>query len=390
MIVGQAAPDITTFHTQRLRWGEGNLSIMAYDNPLTMRGLKFPQRMCYFGSMNHWAGGFFKLPLYQTPILMMFTGVPPVNEFTWALALLTALYMFVSIYGARVASDGYLSLMNGELFCMVNFWTQIRGTMRAIFWRKFSTFVVTAKRGRQSKSIWPFIRPQVYLAAVSVLALVWGWSRVGFGISDDFTKPIIPSLWIIFHLWLIVETVRRALRPEDKRYSYRHAVNLPVAYDFQGIEAENGGPLIRHVRDIPSEELSAVGVSVDLSETGIGLITYGRLPVNSVLRLRLWGRGEALECEGVVKWVKELCPGVAGSGKGYRCGIAFPRACSTAGRLPQSDLSALCRAAAVPGVRRQPPAHALASGEKPGGQGAPPPALCYPLPLPAAAHPPAR
>src|SRR5439155_20673657 len=133
MIVGQAAPDITTFHTQRLRWGEGNLSIMAYDNPLTMRGLTFPQRLCYFGSMIHWAGGLFKLPIYLTPILMMFTGIPPVKEFTVTLAVITALYLFVSIYGVRIASDYYLSLINAELFCMVNFWTQIRGTMRAIF-----------------------------------------------------------------------------------------------------------------------------------------------------------------------------------------------------------------------------------------------------------------
>ena len=39
LVAGQAAPDITTFHSQRLRWGTGNLSIMNYDNPLTMRGL---------------------------------------------------------------------------------------------------------------------------------------------------------------------------------------------------------------------------------------------------------------------------------------------------------------------------------------------------------------
>ncbi|MGL6096148.1 MAG: glycosyltransferase family 2 protein, partial [Fimbriiglobus sp.] len=83
MVAGQAAPDITTFHTQRLRWGEGNLSIMAYDNPATMRGLTLAQRFCYLGSMIHWAGGFFKLIIYITPVLMMLTGVSPVNEFTW-------------------------------------------------------------------------------------------------------------------------------------------------------------------------------------------------------------------------------------------------------------------------------------------------------------------
>src|SRR5262249_12879180 len=157
----------------------------------------------------------------------------------------------------------------------------------------FQSFVVTSKRGRQSKSIWPFIRPQVVLAALSLLALLWGWSRVSFGISDDVYKPIVPSFWIVLHLWLIVGAIRRALKPDDRRFAYRHAVNLPVAYDFNGIETEDGR-LIRQVREVRLEELSAIGVTVDLSEGGLGLITYGRLPVGTILSLTIWGRGETL------------------------------------------------------------------------------------------------
>ena len=85
LVAGQAAPDITTFHSQRLRWGTGNLSIMRYDNPLTVRGLTLAQRLCYLGSMLHWASGPFKLIIYLTPIAMLFSGIPPVNEFTWEL-----------------------------------------------------------------------------------------------------------------------------------------------------------------------------------------------------------------------------------------------------------------------------------------------------------------
>ena len=48
----------------------------------------------------------------------------------------------------------------------------------------FQSFVVTAKRGRQANSIWPFIRPQVYLIVVSAFALLWAWGRVWFGVSD--------------------------------------------------------------------------------------------------------------------------------------------------------------------------------------------------------------
>jgi cellulose synthase/poly-beta-1,6-N-acetylglucosamine synthase-like glycosyltransferase len=70
MISGQAAQDVTTFHSQRLRWGEGNMSVIAHDNPLTMRNLKWGQRLCYFATMINWCGGVFKLPIYLTPILM--------------------------------------------------------------------------------------------------------------------------------------------------------------------------------------------------------------------------------------------------------------------------------------------------------------------------------
>jgi tetratricopeptide (TPR) repeat protein/cellulose synthase/poly-beta-1,6-N-acetylglucosamine synthase-like glycosyltransferase len=306
LVAGQAAPDVTTFHSQRIRWGEGNLSIMAYDNPLTMRGLTWSQRFCYLGSMVHWAGGLFKVAIYLTPILMMFTGIPPVAEFTWTLALLTLVYLVASIYGVRVASNGFGSFFNGELFCMVNFWTQIRGTLRAIFWRKFQSFVVTAKRGRQAKSIWPYIRPQVALMALSVLALVWGWGRVATGISDDFLRPIIPTFWILFHMFLALVVLRRALWPEDRRFSTRHIVHLPVSYTFQGTT-------------------SGLGITMDLNEMGAMLISYQELAAEGPIRLTLYGRGEQVECDGDIRWMKAYAlPGPRGTViRGYRQGIAF-------------------------------------------------------------------
>lgn len=287
MIVGQAAPDVTTFHSQRLRWGEGNLSIMAYDNPLTMKGLNWIQRLCYLGSMIHWAGGMFKIGIYMTPILMLITGVPPVNEFTWTLFVLIILYLILCTAGVKIASNGYASLSTFEVYSMANFWTQIRGTLRAIFWRRFQRFVVTAKRGRQTKRIWPYIRPQVFLAGISILALVWGWSRVILGISDDYFKPIIPSLWIIFHLFLIGIVVQRSLWPDEKRFSYRHLVHLPVTY-----AVIDGNQVVAR----------GLGMTGDLNETGTCLIAYQTIPRNQPLRLKLRAGNEILECAGQIRW----------------------------------------------------------------------------------------
>jgi cellulose synthase/poly-beta-1,6-N-acetylglucosamine synthase-like glycosyltransferase/tetratricopeptide (TPR) repeat protein len=324
LVAGQAAPDVTTFHSQRIRWGEGNLSIMAYDNPLTMRGLTWPQRICYLGSMVHWAGGLFKSAIYLTPILMMFSGVPPVAEFTWGLALITLIYLIASIYGVRAASNGLGSFFNGELFCMINFWTQIRGTMRALFWRKFQKFVVTAKRGRQAKSIWPYIRPQVFLLALSVFALFWGWSRLVLGISDDYFKPIIPTFWILFHMMLGFIVLRRALWPEDRRFSTRHIVHLPVSYAYQGVGLE--AKLLSEATDWGLHRPEGMGISMDLNEIGMTLIAYAPLAVKDRLRLTLRGGGEEVHCNGEIQWMKELTPRTANGvavPRGYRYGIAF-------------------------------------------------------------------
>ena len=52
MVVGLAPDDVGTFASQRLRWGEGNLSVLAYDNPLTMDGLTFAGRVNHFASIS--------------------------------------------------------------------------------------------------------------------------------------------------------------------------------------------------------------------------------------------------------------------------------------------------------------------------------------------------
>jgi tetratricopeptide (TPR) repeat protein/cellulose synthase/poly-beta-1,6-N-acetylglucosamine synthase-like glycosyltransferase len=336
MVAGQAAPDVTTFHTQRLRWGEGNLSIMAADNPLTTPGLTFPQRLCYLGSMIHWAGGLFKLPIYLTPLMMLFTGVPPVNQFTWTLFAVMVLYLFCSIFGVRWVSGGFYAFWNIELFTMAGFWTQVKGTMRAIFMRRFQKFGVTSKRGRQTNSLWPFLRPHVYFVALSITALLWGWCPVLFGISQDYFRPILASCWTVFHMSLACACLRRSLWPEERRYSYRHTLHVPVSYARTGLPS----PSSRYRKNISPANTAAVaagvgdrsealgrgwGVSMDLSDAGLGLVTYEPLIEGSRIPFRIYAMGEMVECEGEVTRVREVVHGEGDSGKrrGYRCGVAF-------------------------------------------------------------------
>ena len=372
LVAGQAPPDITTFHSQRLRWGEGNLSIMAYDNPLTARGLTLAQRFCYFGSMIHWAGGLFKLAIYLTPILMLFSGVPPVKEFSWDLIVVTLTYLFFSLYAMKVVSNGYGSIINSELFSMVNFWTQTKATFRAIFRRKRQRFVVTQKGPGKgvAKSVWPFVRPQTYLIILSVLAICWGWLRlsldlnpirafvrmmhrfnlnfsnglanaieglidgtilnhplvIGFGISDDYFKPVVPTIWCLIFFWLAYKVTQRAFWPADRRFTIRHQVHLPIEYEI--ITAK--GTAIHY------------GVTVDLNDSGMSIAIYDDLPMHAVLRFTVRGAGETVKLRGEIRSVTAVVHGH--NSDGYRYGIQFKDLTS-----PQVDaINRICLHYAVP------------------------------------------
>ncbi|MDP6954357.1 MAG: glycosyltransferase [Planctomycetota bacterium] len=312
MIAGQAAPDVTTYHSQRLRWAEGNLSILFHDNPLTMHGLNMQQRLSYFGSIIHWAGGFPKLAIYLTPILLLFTGVPPVSEFSWTLAGIFAAYLIGTQGAVKLVSNGYGSLMNIELFSMMSFWTQIRATSRAMFSRKEQKFVVTSKRGRQAGSILPYVAPQVLLITGTILAIAWGAAiRLIFETSEDYLGLGIASFFALFHLYLAGVVVWRALRVEDGRFSFRHTAFLPVAYAL-GNEGED--PALGH------------GITADLNETGVNLVAYEQMHVGDRGTLTLSAAGQAVKVKAEIRTVRErptFSGHAADQPQCYRYGIRF-------------------------------------------------------------------
>ncbi len=316
LIAGQAAPDVTTFHSQRLRWAKGNLSIMWVNFPLTMRGLSLGQRMSHFASCVHWLGGLFRLPLYLTPVLFLFSGVPPVANYTWGLLALTALYLLLMWAAVSAASGGRFSFWNSELFDMMSFWTKSRAAVQALLVGTGGKFVVTSKRGRQSKSVWPLLRPHLLLVVVTVLALAWGWGRVMMGLSADWGKLLLATLWALFYMSLAAVVIRRALAPDDARYDYRHPVNLGLTYAVETpLTSARGAAL----GGAPAP--ARLGLTVDVSERGLGLLTYEPLEPGALLKIQLHGAGEELHCHGRVSWTSELFRSEGLPFQGCRTGV---------------------------------------------------------------------
>ncbi len=260
---GLAAKGIKGFHGQRIRWAEGNLSVLAYDNPLTIRGLTFPQRLAYFTTIYNWTQGLAKFVFYLTPILWLFSGVHPIRNFDWPLAILFLTYLTVTLGAAKFVSGGRVRILDSELFHMANFFVLVQAMGRALFRRKRTKFRVTKKRGGFGERILPQVTPHLVLAGFGILAIFWGSMRLGYGITDDVTGTAVGSFWALIHSMFALIVVRRALRSQDQRFAYRFPSFLPVVFTFR---AGDGGRRLRrsqHVLHARHEQLRC-GAAQDL------------------------------------------------------------------------------------------------------------------------------
>ncbi|MHB1036626.1 MAG: glycosyltransferase [Pirellulales bacterium] len=287
LITGQAAPDITTFATQRLRWGAGNLSVLAYANPLTTRGLTLAQRINYLGTALFWTNGVSKLAIYLTPILMLFTGVAPVAKFSWTLLLVTSLYLLISCGAMKGISGHYARFGNIELAAMTNFWFQIRATALALLARNRLRYVVTSKRGQQNPSVVRLVVPQMILVALGLLSIGWAGSRLAFHLTADWLGTAIGTVLVLLEVFIAWKVIRRALRPKDLRFTWRH-------------------PCMVHVLLREGDRPVCQGMTVDLSDCGLAAMTTERLPAGDTFDLTIQAPTHRIDCRGIVRNSREL------------------------------------------------------------------------------------
>lgn len=325
LIAGQGATDVTTFHGQRLRWAEGNLSILAYDNPLTMKGLTLTQRLTFFASIIHWAGGLPRLMIYLTPVLVLLTGVAPVQEFTWTLGIIFLAYIGTMLITLRKVFGNYMNYSLTEYFNMANFWTQIRATTRALIYRKRSKFVVTNKSGGSQGSKLPHIVPQITLLAVGILALIYGWTRhVLFEDLPDLLGMGIATVLVVQNSYFAILYLRVAMMATSKRYSYRHRLNLATQYSFPNREGET---------------VEGIGVTTDLNEFGLGFTSYDTLPTGQPGTVRVKVNGETLSTPAILRYAAHRQGDGAEELPLYRYGLEFtdmpPQAIDASTRIIQ-------------------------------------------------------
>ena len=311
LIAAQAATDVTSYQTQRLRWGEGNLGIMKYDNPLYMRGLTLTQRLHYLGSMLGWTTGAGKLLLYLSPILMLLTGVSPAVGFTPALTAVLVSHLVIGWIALKISGNGHFRIVRNEISSMAVFWVQIRAMKRALLNRN-RIFEVTSKRGSQSGSLLRVILPQLLIFIVGSAAVAWAWCTYWLGIYSNPLGLSVGTGLILLQNVLAWIVIRRGLKPSDPRFSYRHQtgrVHASVSWvDDNGTSCQ------------------AQSVCLEVNECGTSLHGFVPHSTGRILQIELRGSGHCVSVQGKVTAcnpVIEKRESSITTGNAFRTGIKF-------------------------------------------------------------------
>ncbi|MGL6194120.1 MAG: glycosyltransferase [Thermoguttaceae bacterium] len=238
LIVGQAPEDIHSFNTQRVRWGQGNLSVMHYDNPLTMKGLTIAQRLNYLGAILNWTIGIPLLFTFLVPILVLFTTVSPIKEVTPTYLILLAAYLGSFLFAIEYVSGKAASLLGIQVNLMSNFHAQVKATFKALFRKKHSKFIVTPKIARQSQvqtrgwNVFKAIAPQLMIIAAGITAIFWAGLNLVFGLVDYPAGFIAGSVVMLFFIWLAIMSISKSLRCYRRKRAWHYPAVFPVTFNL--------------------------------------------------------------------------------------------------------------------------------------------------------------
>ena len=268
---GIAAETIHPFHIQRRRWSLGGWQVFFKHNPLFVRGLTFPQRLCYLGSLIYPIEGFQKLVFYVTPPIVLFTGILPMQALDITYLAHFIPYYVITLFAYNEMGRGYAGYLLLEQFSMGKFVTYLQSFGSLFLPKRARTFKVTPK-GQRMKTPHAMLVPQTLVALGSLLGIVFALFMLVEGRRNDEFIIAVNSLWALFNSGLAIAIILYArTKFEQRRGDFRMFDAVPVRVRWQD-------------RGTTVERLA---VAEDATDAGLSVVSVGELPAGRDLELRI-------------------------------------------------------------------------------------------------------
>jgi cellulose synthase (UDP-forming) len=241
---GLATESLSSHVGQRIRWARGMIQVLRTDNPLFAKGLKWPQRLCYFNAMVHFLYAVPRLLFLTAPLVYLLLGRTNIPG-NWIAIMAYALpHLFLSnITNFRIQGKHRHSFWN-EVYETVLAPYILGPTLLALVNPKLGKFNVTAKGGIVNKSYFDarIARPYVALILVNVLALLIAPVRFFFWNADHPGTVVMNVIWVLFNMVIIGSANAVAFESRQLRADVRIDQHIPTEvrlHDGQTIFGES-------------------------------------------------------------------------------------------------------------------------------------------------------
>jgi cellulose synthase (UDP-forming) len=259
---GIAAQTLAPFAIQRQRWGVGNWQVFARANPLFLKGLTLPQRLCYLASMIYPLEGLQKLVFYATPPIALVTGVLPMRALDAEYLLHFVPYFVLSTWAFDEMARGVGGQVMLEQYSMAKYFTYLETMVLPFVPGRGRRFRVTPKAGEPAGSK-ALLAPQLAILVASFAATAWALLELLLGRRADGFIVAVNCFWALYNSGLAATIVAFG---EQKLHQRRADFRMPEAVAAAWRPAGDGAAVDGH------------GVVDDLTPDGAGLVTVGEVP----------------------------------------------------------------------------------------------------------------
>ena len=261
---GLATESLSSHVGQRVRWARGMVQVLRTDNPLTAKGLEWPQRLCYFNAMIHFLYAVPRLIFLTAPLVYMLLGRINIPGQWLAILAYAMPHLFLSnVVNFRVQGKHRYSFWN-EVYETVLAPYILFPTLLALINPKFGKFNVTAKGGIVSKSYFDrhIARPYVALILLNVFALCMAPVRYFLWDAGHRGTVLMNVVWILFNMIIVGTANATAIESKQLRNSVRIDLRIPMEVRL-------------------AEGRSVFGESANLSLTGGAIALEEPLPLTA-------------------------------------------------------------------------------------------------------------
>ncbi|HEX3940402.1 MAG TPA: UDP-forming cellulose synthase catalytic subunit [Acidobacteriaceae bacterium] len=227
---GLATESLSSHVGQRIRWARGMVQVLRTDNPLFAKGLKWPQRLCYFNAMIHFFYAVPRLVFLTAPLVYMLLGRINIPGYWVAILAYAMPHLFLSnVTNFRVQGKYRHSFWN-EIYETVLAPYILGPTLLALINPKLGKFNVTAKGGVVDRSYFDsrIARPYVWLILLNVLALLIAPIRFLYWDAGHPGTVAMNVFWILFNLVIVGTANAAAFESRQVRTEVRIDLHMPV------------------------------------------------------------------------------------------------------------------------------------------------------------------